>query len=87
LRKFAVVHFDNDFVSCIGICSDYFQAVGIAYDYATELATQTDDGKGTVTPLFDLEGQTGVGLTVRYGQGQELKANIYILDHEKEKEE
>lgn len=85
MNQFAVIHVDEDFVQCVGIYTDYFRAVGKAYDYASELATGTDEGNGEATPLFELEGQTGVGLTVRYGT--DLKANIFVLSYEAEKEE
>lgn len=84
MNQFAVVHIDEDFVQCVGIYTDYFRAVDRAYDYASDLTTGAEGGEVGVTPLFDLEGQTGVGLTVRYGTN--LKANIFILSHEAEKE-
>lgn len=81
--KFAVIHYDDDFVNCIGICTGYYMAVGIAYDYACSLIEDTESGeKGDITPLYELEGQTGLGLTVRYGDELQCKATIFILKDE-----
>jgi len=52
LKQFAVIQDSEDFIQCIAICTDYFQAVGRAYDFAAELTK----GKGEVTPLYELGG-------------------------------
>lgn len=83
--QYAVVQVSEDFVQCIEICTDIYQAIGHAYAFASDLVEDSEDGKGSVTPLFDLEGQTGMGLTVRYGEN--LEADIYILRHETDKKE
>lgn len=83
--QYAVVQVSEDFVQCIEICTNIYQAVGHAYAFAFDLVDGSEDGKGSVTPLFDLEGQTGMGLTVRYGEN--LEADIYILRHETDKKE
>jgi len=44
---------------------------------ASDLVYDSDGGKGSVTPLFALEGDTGTGLTVCYGEN--LETDIYIL--------
>ena len=83
--QYAVVQVSEDFVQCIEICTNIYQAVGHAYAFASDLVDGSEDGEGSVTPLFDLEGQTGMGLTVRYGE--KLEADIYILRHETDEEE
>ncbi len=83
--QFAVIRVSNDFVQCIGICTNRYEAVGRAYMCASDLVDGSEDGEGSVTSLFDLEGQTGMGLTVRYGEN--LEADIYILRHETDKKE
>ena len=75
--QFAVVRVNDDFVQCIGIYTNIYEAVGRAYMYAYDLVDVSEDGKGSVTPLFALEGETGTGLTVRYGEN--LETDIYIL--------
>lgn len=81
--KFVVIHYDEDFINCVGICGDYYKAVGIAYDYACSLIEDREDGaKGSITPLYELEGQTGLGLTVCYGDELQFKASVFILKHE-----
>ena len=83
--QFTVVQVSEDFVQCIEICTDIYQAIGHAYVFASDLVDGAEGGKGSVTPLFDLEGQTGMGLTVRYGKN--LETDIYILRHETDEEE
>lgn len=83
--QFAVIRVSNDFVQCIGICTNRYEAVGRAYMCASDLVGDPDNGKGSVTPLFALEGETGMGLTVRYGEN--LETDIYILIHETDEEE
>jgi len=75
--QFVVVRVSDDFVRCIGICTSLYEAVGRAYMYAYDLVDDSEDGKGSVTPLFALEGETGTGLTVCYGEN--LETDIYIL--------
>ena len=75
--QFAVVRVNDDFVQCIGIYTNLYEAVGRAYMCASDLVDDSEDGKGSVTPLFALEGETGTGLTVRYGEN--LETDIYIL--------
>ena len=83
MKTFAIIHYSEDFVNCVGITTDYHKAVGIAYDYACELIE--DDGEdGTITPLYELNGQTGLGLTVRSRDRITIIARIYILSHETE---
>lgn len=78
--QFVVVRVSDDFVKCIGICANRYEAVGCAYMCASDLVDDSEDGKGSVTPLFDLEGETGEGLTVHYGEN--LETDIYILRRE-----
>ncbi len=78
--KFAVIHVDEGFIQCIGIFTDHLQAVGMAYKYASELVGE----EGSVTPLFELDGETGLGLTARYSG---TEADVYILENGEEKEE
>ena len=61
--QFVVVRVSDDFVKCIGICANRYEEVGCAYMCASDLVDDSEDGKGSVTPLFDLEGETGEGLT------------------------
>ena len=78
--QLAVVRVNDAFVQCIGIYTNLYEAVGCAYMCASDLVDDSEDGKGSVTPLFDLEGETGEGLTVHYGEN--LETDIYILRRE-----
>lgn len=82
MKTFAIIHYSEDFVNCVGITTDYHKAVGIAYDYACELIE--DGEEGTITPLYELNGQTGLGLTVRCRDRITIRAHIFILSHEAE---
>lgn len=83
--KFVVIRYDEDLVYCLRICEDYYNAVGIAYDYACTLIEDNEGReKGSVTPLYDLEGQTGLGLTVTYGDGPQRKVTVFILTNKDE---
>lgn len=85
MKQYVVVHFEKDYIQCIGIFTDYFQAVGKAYAYATEFVkTGSANRNGDVTPIFGLEGETGVGLTFHYGDGGEQEADMYILEYEED---
>ncbi len=75
--QLAVVRVNDAFVQCIGIYTNLYEAVGCAYMCASDLVDDSEDGKGSVTSLFALEGDTGTGLTVRYGEN--LETDIYIL--------
>ena len=78
--QFVVVRVSDDFVKCIGICANRYEEVGCAYMCASDLVDDSEDGKGSVTALFALEGDTGTGLTVRYVEN--LETDIYILRRE-----
>jgi len=83
-KVFAVVHYSEDFVQCIGVYGDYYKAVGRAYDFAADIA----EDKGTVSTLWELEGETGLGITItRKEDGDENKDIIYILENDDEKVE
>lgn len=83
--QFAVVRVSDDLVQCIGICTNRYEAVGCAYMCASDLVNDSEDGKGSVTPLFALEGETGEGLTVHHGEN--LETDIYILRRERNRME
>ena len=75
--QFAVVRVNDDLVQCIGVYTNLYEAVGRAYMCSSDLVDDSEDGKGSVTPLFALEGETGTGLKVYHGEN--LETNIYIL--------
>lgn len=81
--KYAIIDYNEDFVNCVGICTGYYMAVGIAYDYACSLIESTESGEnGDITPLCELVGQTGLGLTVRYRDELQCETDIFILPNE-----
>lgn len=72
---YAVVAEGTDMIQCIAMTDDLDMAIGKAYQYACDLAG--DDG--VVSTLRDLEMDTGLGVTVKYGNNNELNEEIYIL--------
>lgn len=83
-EQFVVVAYNGDLIICLEICDDYHRAVGVAYDYASEISYEPEfvenDGKeATVTPLCELDGGTGVSLKVCFGNDE--KAKIYVLKY------
>lgn len=72
---YAVVAEGSDMIQCIGMTDDLDMAIGKAYRYACDLAGDN----GTVSTLRDLEMDTGLGVTVAYGDHNDLSEQIYIL--------
>ena len=79
----------TDMMQCIGAFETLARAYGEAMIYLTELAEGTyeyenKDEECTISPLRDLEGETGFGLYLKNKAGETLDA-VFIL-HAKEPE-
>lgn len=61
-------------IQCIGVFSDYAAAYGEAIMYLSEMA----DNDNSITPLFDLEGETGLGISLKNRDGKEIET-VFIL--------
>lgn len=72
---YAVVAEGSDMIQCIAMTEDLDIAIGKAYRYACDLAGDN----GIVSTLRDLEMDTGLAVTVIYGDNNDLNENIYIL--------
>lgn len=72
---YAVVAEGSDMIQCIAMTDNLDTAVGKAYRYACDLAGDN----GIVSTLRDLEMDTGLGITVTYGNNNDLSENIYVL--------
>ena len=70
-------------IQCIGAFKTLTEAYGEAMLYLTEMAVETyeyenDDEECTISPLRDLEGETGFGMYLRNKAGETLHA-VFIL--------
>ena len=73
----------TDMMQCLGTFGTLTEAYGEAMIYLTELAAGTyeydnDDEECTISPLRDLEGETGFGMYLRNKAGETLHA-VFIL--------
>lgn len=67
-----------NFMQCLGVFEGFDRAYGKALIYLSEIAFDGEGGEYTITPLQDLEGETGFALYMRNSQGQITDA-VYIL--------
>lgn len=79
-----------DLIHCLGAFDSLTSAYGEAAVYLTELAVGTyeyndKDEECTISPLRDLEGETGYGMYLRNKAGETLDA-VFILHAKYEKE-
>lgn len=82
--EFVVVtgYYDNDtkssnFIQAIGTYNDELQAYGKALLYLSELASNLADGEpNKITPLFELNCQTGYGMELR---NKKTTDYVYVL--------
>lgn len=79
MRRFAVVVDKEDFIICIAIKDKYDEAVIEAYDYMNDCIEGEDIQEAVITPLRELEGETGTFFKFRAGY---IKATVYILVNE-----
>lgn len=82
MKHFTIIRQSDDFICCLGIARNYNEAVGIAYTAASDII---DKDEGLITPLYELEGDTGMGLAIHW-KGRTDPTNIFILDYEGEEE-
>lgn len=73
----------TDMMQCLGAFETLASAYGEAMIYLTELAAGTyeyenEDEECTISPLRDLEGETGFGMYLRNKAGETLHA-VFIL--------
>lgn len=73
----------SDMIQCIGAFGTLTEAYGEAMLYLTEMAVGTyeyesEDEECTISPLRDLEGETGFGMYLRNKAGETLHA-VFIL--------
>lgn len=66
-----------DMIQCLGVFDSYAAAYGEAVIYLSEVADNKDNN-GTITTIFDLEGETGYGLSLKNQKGQEYET-VFIL--------
>lgn len=82
-KRFTVIHFDNNLVFAFGVYKNFTRAIGAAYKYANDLILSSKSGE--VGSLYELEGEGGMGLKVKYG---ESVSNVFILEiNEEESDE
>lgn len=72
----------SDMIQCLGAFESLTIAYGEAMIYLTEMATiyecNIQDEECTISPLRDLEGETGFGIYLRNKAGETLHA-VFIL--------
>lgn len=83
MKRFVVVVSKEDFVGCIAIKDKYDDAVIAAYDYMNDyILDNTDDNtnpEAFITPLRELEGETGMFFTFQFNGDT---TRVYILVNE-----
>lgn len=91
--QYVYVQEDKESIFCMGIYDDLYTAIGHVMEEIWEFKENYKD-KGSVyktTELYDLEGDSGWGITVTYKAPtwkKSYKQNHYILKHwQKEDEE
>ena len=76
LKQFVVIHEDEHLIFCVGIYTDYVQAIGHAYGYASELLTN-NDSDGKIGPMHLLNGEEGYAFKI---YDETFEADVYILE-------
>lgn len=81
-----------DMIQCIGAFETLARAYGEAMIYLTELAAgsyeyEDKDEECTISPLRDLEGETGFGLYLKNKAGETLHAVLILHANEPELED
>lgn len=81
---------ESDFIQCLGAFDSLTSAYGEAALHLTEMAVGTyeygnKDEECTISPLRELEGETGYGMYLRNKAGETLDA-VFILHAKYEKE-
>lgn len=80
MKKFVIVEKkDDSFIQCVGIRDNYDLALSKAYEYMNECIEGYE--KVELTPLFTLEGDTGVGFVFKY---EDIRTMMCILEVEEE---
>lgn len=74
VKCFTVIQDDGDFIQAIAVRKEYCAAVATAFIRASEIYDGQDV---TFSPVFDTEGETGLGFHV-YRDGK-IAGNFFIL--------
>lgn len=59
----------TDMIQCLGVFNNFAEAYGEGLMFLSELADKDD----TITPLFELEGETGYGFSLQDKEGQVIE--------------
>lgn len=71
-----------DTIECLGVFSTSTAAYGQAIMYLSELADGIEGG--AITPLIELEGQTGFGLYLKNINGQIVHSTLVLFYNDEE---
>ena len=74
----------NEFISALGIYDNAEEAYGAAYIYLNDLIANESRDKDTISPLFQLDCETGYGMEIRNGDENSAIDYAYILFVEEE---
>lgn len=67
-----------DMIQCLGAFNNYAEAYGEGLMFLSELSDDDDD---MITPLFELEGETGFGFSLKNKEGKETET-VFVLHYE-----
>lgn len=85
MKKYAVIEMDDIMIQHLGVSKTLNDAMAIAYSHMNDVCKADGDSSVLVTPLENLEGDTGYVFTYTQAATDkhvELKTTIYILEYD-----
>lgn len=77
-RQYVIIDYSKEFIQCIGIKDTIEQAYGCIYQYCNEVLDKDDNTIRLSLPI-ELEGDTGVMITIESQKDPNLNTRFYIL--------